>query len=106
MNQPLTFSTNLGGLPKGKMHCSVMGRDALEHAIADYRGQKTQKPEGQIVCECFGVTDLEIERAVRENSLKTIEDVIADVKAGSGWIKHVFSNQIFNKFKIKTEIRH
>ena len=74
----------LGGLPKEKMHCSVMGRDALEQAIADYRGQKTQKAEGRIVCECFGVTDLEIERAVRKNNLKTIEDVTAYVKAGGG----------------------
>ncbi|MEW6671583.1 MAG: Fe-S cluster assembly protein NifU [Thermodesulfobacteriota bacterium] len=74
----------LGGLPKEKMHCSVMGRDALELAIADFRGQKAQKPEGRIVCECFGVTDLEIERAIRENNLKTIEDVTAYVKAGGG----------------------
>jgi len=78
------IAESLGGLPKEKMHCSVMGRDALEHAIADYHGQKTQKAEGQIVCECFGVTDLEIERAVRENNLKTIEDVTAYVKAGGG----------------------
>jgi NifU-like protein len=78
------IATYLGGLPKEKMHCSVMGRDALEHAIADYRGQKIQKSEGRIVCECFGVTDLEIERAVRENNLKTIEDVTAYVKAGGG----------------------
>jgi len=74
----------LGGLPREKMHCSVMGREALELAIADSRGQKIQKPEGRIVCECFGVTDLEIERTVRENNLKTIEDVTAYMKAGGG----------------------
>jgi len=74
----------LGGLPREKMHCSVMGRDALKLAIDDSRGQKSAKPEGRIVCECFGVTDLEIERAVRENNLKTIEDVTAYVKAGGG----------------------
>ncbi|MFC1815595.1 Fe-S cluster assembly protein NifU [Thermodesulfobacteriota bacterium] len=74
----------LGELPKEKMHCSVMGRDALEQAIANYRGQTPQKAEGEIVCECFGVTDREIERAVRENNLTTIEDVTAYVKAGGG----------------------
>lgn len=74
----------LGGLPKEKMHCSVMGRDALEKAIADFLGEKEKKVEGEIVCECFGVTDLEIERIVRENNLSTIEDVTDYVKAGGG----------------------
>ncbi|MFH1102255.1 MAG: Fe-S cluster assembly protein NifU [Pseudomonadota bacterium] len=74
----------LGGLPKEKMHCSVMGRDALEKAIAYYLGESEKKTEGKIVCECFGVTDLEIERAVRENNLQTIEDVTGYVKAGGG----------------------
>jgi len=74
----------LGGLPKEKMHCSVMGRDALEKAIAHYRGQAVKEQEGEIVCECFGVTDLEIERAVKENNLKTVEDVTDYVKAGGG----------------------
>jgi NifU-like protein len=74
----------LGGLPKQKMHCSVMGRDALEKAIANYRGEAEKKVEGNIVCECFGVTDLEIERAVKENALSSIEDVTNYVKAGGG----------------------
>jgi len=74
----------LGGLPKEKMHCSVMGRDALEKAIAHYYGEGEKKVEGEIVCECFGVTDLEIERAVKENNLETIEDVSDYVKAGGG----------------------
>jgi NifU-like protein len=74
----------LGGLPKEKMHCSVMGREALEKAIACYRGEAAKKIEGEIVCECFGVTDREIERVVRENHLKTIEDVTDYVKAGGG----------------------
>lgn len=74
----------LGGLPKEKMHCSVMGREALEKAIACYRGDAGKKIEGEVVCECFGVTDREIERVVRENSLQTIEDVTDYVKAGGG----------------------
>ncbi len=74
----------LGGLPKEKMHCSVMGRDALEKAIVNYMGEAQKKVEGQIVCECFGVTNVEIQRAVKENDLTTIEDVTDYVKAGGG----------------------
>jgi NifU-like protein len=74
----------LDGLPKEKMHCSVMGRDALEKAIANYHGEPEKKVEGEIVCECFGVTDVEIERAVRENSLASIEEVTDYTKAGGG----------------------
>lgn len=74
----------LGGLPKEKMHCSVMGRDALEKAIAHYKGETETKVDGEIVCECFGVTDREIERAVKENHLMTIEEVTDYVKAGGG----------------------
>jgi NifU-like protein len=74
----------LGGLPKEKMHCSVMGREALEKAISCHRGQPAKIIEGEIVCECFGVTDRDIERVVRENQLKTIEDVTDYIKAGGG----------------------
>lgn len=74
----------LGGLPKEKMHCSVMGREALEKAIAHYRGEAGKEVEGEIVCECFGVTDRDIERSVRESRLRTIDDVTAYLKAGGG----------------------
>jgi NifU-like protein len=74
----------LGGLPKEKMHCSVMGREALEKAIAHYKGVPTPEVEGKIICECFGVTEPEILRVVRENDLKTVEEVTNYTKAGGG----------------------
>ena len=74
----------LGGLPKEKMHCSVMGQEALEAAIANYEGKTIVQPEGEMICECFGVTDKQIERVVSENQLATIDDVTDYIKAGGG----------------------
>lgn len=76
----------LGGLPEQKMHCSVMGREALEAAIENYRSGKSEKKilAGKVVCNCFGVTEEEISRVVRENGLSTLEQVTNYTKAGGG----------------------
>jgi NifU-like protein len=74
----------LGGLPDEKMHCSVMGKQALEKAVENYRGAPPLEAGAKIICECFGVTDKEIERAIRENNLSTVEDVTNYTKAGGG----------------------
>ncbi len=76
----------LGGLPEQKMHCSVMGREALEAAIENYHtgGKKKHQLEGKIVCTCFGVTENEIERVIRDNNLKAVEEVTNYCKAGGG----------------------
>jgi NifU-like protein len=74
----------LGGLPEEKMHCSVMGREALETAIANFRGQKVMKEDFEVICNCFGVTDREIIKAVRENNLKTVDQITYYTKAGGG----------------------
>jgi NifU-like protein len=68
------------------MHCSVMGKDALLAAIDNYRkGAKAgEKTDVDVVCNCFGVTRQEIERAVRENNLTTVLEVTNYTKAGGG----------------------
>ncbi len=78
----------LGGLPGKKMHCSVMGMEALEAAIANYRGEKAEKRvitgAERIVCKCFGVTEAVILKAIKVNGLKTVEQVTDFTKAGGG----------------------
>jgi len=80
------IANRLGGLPEQKMHCSVMGREALEAAIENYRtgGKKKHKLEGKVICTCFGVTEKEIERVIKENNLSNVEDVTNYCKAGGG----------------------
>ncbi len=74
----------LGGLPEEKMHCSVLGQQALEMAIKSCQGAPAAEPGAEIVCECFGITDREIEKAVKENHLTTVEQVTNYTKAGGG----------------------
>ena len=75
----------LGGLPKEKMHCSVMGQEALEAAIASYKGeQKPAETEERIVCKCFDVSEEKIRRVAIENHLTTVEEISDFTKAGGG----------------------
>jgi len=75
----------LGGLPKEKMHCSVMGQEALEAAIASYKGeQKPAETEERIVCKCFDVSEEKIRRVAIENHLATVEEISDFTKAGGG----------------------
>lgn len=78
----------LGGLPEAKMHCSVMGQEALEAAIYKYRGIEVEHhdddDEGILICSCFAITKNKIRRVAIENDLTEIEQVTHYIKAGGG----------------------
>jgi len=85
----------LGGLPPQKIHCSVMGAEALEAAVfnwAQKRGVDLDKlgvelptrdeQEGRIVCNCFSISEPYLRRKIKELELKTISDITNSIKAG------------------------
>lgn len=100
----------LGGLPNEKMHCSIMGMEALEAAIANYRGISLKREtvcEEKIICKCFDVSDRKIIRAIKENNLKTLEQVTNYTKAGGGCGKcKADIERLLNEFWEREEISH
>ena len=82
------IANELGGLPPEKMHCSVMGYEALEDALKNYSDYqdlddlREEEPLEKIVCTCFNITENTIINAIKENNLKTVEEVTAYAQAG------------------------
>ena len=76
----------LGGLPPQKMHCSVMGREAMEAAIKNFEtGKNTDRNlEDTVLCTCYNVSENEVRRVITENQLTTVEEVTNYTKAGGG----------------------
>ncbi len=85
----------LEGLPDQKIHCSVMGAEALAAAVfnwAQHRGVDLEAlgvdilpeetEEGRLVCKCFGLTEPYLLRKIKELGLKSIAELTAATKAG------------------------
>jgi NifU-like protein len=85
----------LEGLPQQKIHCSVMGAEALEAAVfnwAQKRGVDLQRmgidlrvqeeDEGRIVCKCFSISEPYLRRKIKELNLRTIPEIVSAIKAG------------------------
>jgi NifU-like protein len=109
------IADQLGGLPPEKMHCSVMGYEALEDALKnfdnytdldDLRNEAANSKKAEkIVCTCFGVTENLIWDAIKTNGLKTVEEVTNYTKAGGacGKCKAAIQDIIDTYYKKETE---
>lgn len=101
----------LDGLPPEKMHCSVMGREALEDALKNYYKEDWQdleeenKDGSQIICHCFDVSEKQIIDAILNNGAKTFDDVSKITSAGLACgrckesIKAIISRYVKNEDK-------
>lgn len=85
----------LEGLPEQKIHCSVMGEEALESAVFNWAQRRgvdlaelgidihtDEQTEGRIVCKCFSLSEPYLRRKITELNLRTIAEVTNAVKAG------------------------
>lgn len=109
------IADQLDGLPPEKMHCSVMGYEALEDALKNYddftdlddiRNDEANKQKAEkIVCTCFGVTENMIWDAIKVNGLKTVEEITNFTKAGGacGRCKGLIQDIIDTYYKKEAE---
>jgi NifU-like protein len=85
----------LEGLPEQKIHCSVMGEEALEAAVFDWARKRgvdlerlgvdihaDEQEEGRIVCKCFSLSEPYLRRKIKELNLRSIPEITNAVKAG------------------------
>ncbi len=85
----------LGGLPEQKIHCSVMGAEALEAAVFNWAQRRgvdldrlgidlhaDEQEEGRVVCKCFSISEPYLRRKIKELGLKTIPEITHALKAG------------------------
>ncbi len=102
---PDMITEALGGLPEHKFHCSVLGDKALRAAIDDYlekagRDNSFKNSVAKTICECKGVTDVQIEDLVKRGEAKTLDQLQEITEFGTvcGKCKQEVSD-LFDEFK-------
>ncbi|MBN1114245.1 MAG: iron-sulfur cluster assembly scaffold protein [Oligoflexia bacterium] len=91
----------LNGLPTQKIHCSIMGIEALHSAIANWAKKRGLDPaqyglkisgnsneeeasrDKKIVCRCMNLSRGYLVEQIRDLNLKSVEEVVSILKVGS-----------------------
>lgn len=104
----------LGGLPPQKMHCSVMGQEALEDALKKLDGNDDKENditnEEKIICQCFNISENLLRKEIRENNLNTVADVTNYLKAGGACghckntIEGILNEELASKKELEEEV--
>ncbi|MFV0387381.1 MAG: (2Fe-2S)-binding protein [Pyrinomonadaceae bacterium] len=86
--EPLIKSVEakFGLVDSSRTHCFNLCFEALENALQNYRSSVIEEFKGEkpLVCTCFGVDEEAVERAIRKNGLRTVEEVGETTNAGTG----------------------
>ncbi|MCK5883995.1 MAG: iron-sulfur cluster assembly scaffold protein [Bacteriovoracaceae bacterium] len=86
----------LEGMPKQKMHCSVMGAEVLKEAVKDWaikrnvdhsqfiEEDKHAEDEGPLVCTCFNRTDAYLRQSITDLAITSLDELMVRTQAGTG----------------------
>lgn len=82
-----------------------MGHEALESAIANYKGEDSATHcDEKIICTCYHVTENALREAIEDNNLTDLEDVMNYTKAGGACGQcHVAIQKIIDEIRNKKE---
>jgi NifU-like protein len=83
---PVFISQCPGLSVNGRIECVALTCEALVNAIARYSDSIRDGWEGDeaLICTCFGVSELTIEREIQAKNLSTIAEVTQACNAGAG----------------------
>lgn len=73
----------LGGMPKHKLHCSVLAVDALARAVADYHGEAVEESPDPVVCHCMGIKKSAILDVI-EHGVSDLDEISERTEAMTG----------------------
>lgn len=80
------IENELEKFPAGRNHCAEICFDALHAALNDFRSSRIEEFTGEkaLICNCFGVSENEIESVIETNQIESVEEVTDICSAGGG----------------------
>lgn len=80
------FEQLSAGRPPERDQCVDIARGALKAALAEHRQNVVEEFRGEreLICTCFGISEETIEKCIVENEVRTVPQLSALCRAGSG----------------------